>query len=379
MALFGTPSAFLGIDIGASSLKLVELVVRRRRIEVATYAQANMSNLLITPQEGKETSTITKVADTIAAMMDRAGVSADTAIAALPSSIVFSTVLTLPALPEAEIDKAVHFAARDVVPADIDEMVLGWSQLGASPHMDTDAAPERQAPALPGAAPAAIAAPPVATTSPLPIFVTAAPKDIVERYLKVMNLLRLRLQALEVETFPLVRSLFENPLVAEGLIVDIGDVTTTFHIIDAGTPRLSHTIEFGGANITAAIAEALHLSQEAAEVEKVSHGASDSASQPLREAVTKACAPLLDQARQLLALYASQGSRAPRKSLLIGGGANLKGLVAMWEAALGHKAVIGNPWRGLAYPQALEEKLQRLGPTYAVAVGLAERGARSVQ
>lgn len=365
MALFGIPNAFLGIDIGSSSLKLVELVNRRRRLEVVTYAQANLPNLLVTPGTD-ENAAVNRVADTIAAMIDKSGTSTDTVIAALPSSIVFSTVLTLPPLSDQEIDKAVRFAARDVVPADLDEMVLGWSRVGETPHMDTDQSADLSTEASPAG-------------NPIPIFVTAAPKDIVSRYLKVMNILRLRVQALEVETFPLIRSLFENPAAAEGLIADIGDITTTFHIIAQGTPRLSHTIEFGGRSITNQIASVLHLSPEAAEAQKITHGAGKTGEPNFQEAVVQATQPLLDQAGQLLSLYVSQSGRAIRRSLLIGGGANLKGLTAMWENSLGHKAVVGNPWRGLAYPQALEAQLQMLGPTYAVAVGLAERGARSIQ
>lgn len=371
MALFGTPNAFLGIDIGSSSLKLVELVVRRRRIEVATYAQASLPNILVTPGPD-ENAAVSRVADTIAAMLDKAGVSADTAVAALPSSIVFSTVLTLPNLPEKEIDKAVRFAARDVVPADLDDMVLGWSRLGETPHMDTDVVTAAETTTSPGPAT------PAEATS-FPVFVTAAPKDIVDRYLKVMNLLRLRVQALEVETFPLVRSLFENPTGAEGLIADIGDITTTFHVIDGGAPRISHTIEFGGHNITQTIAEAMQVSVEEAEKQKVTFGASPAGEPKLQETVVKAMQPLLEHAHQLLSLYASQSGRMISRTILIGGGANLKGLPTMWENSLGHKAAVGNPWRGLAYPQAVESQLQILGPTYAVAVGLAERGARSVQ
>lgn len=371
MALFGTPNAFLGIDIGSSSLKLVELVNRRRRLEVAAYAQANLPNLLVAPG-ADENGAVNRVADTIAAMIEKSGASTDTIIAALPSSIVFSTVLTLPPLSDEEIDKAVRFAARDVVPADLDEMVLGWSRVGEIPHMDTDVPADLSTADLAKgeASPA---------SSPIPIFVTAAPKDIVSRYLKVMNLLRLRVQALEVETFPLIRSLFENPATAEGLLVDIGDITTTFHIVSAGTPRLSHTIEFGGASITNHIASVLQISPSAAEAQKITHGAGQTGNADFQGAVSKAVQPLLDQAGQLLSLYASQSGRTIRRSLLIGGGASLKGLTALWEGSLGHQAVVGNPWRGLAYPQALETQLQRLGPTYAVAVGLAERGARSLQ
>lgn len=336
MAIFGTPNAFLGLDIGTSNIKLVELVNRRRRIELATYAQASLPNLLIHPN-GDEQTAIVKTANTVASMLDAAHTSADTVIAALPSSIVFSTVVTLPPLPEKEINQAVHFAARDVVPADLTDMVLGWSRVGETPHMDTDKTPapeESSSTAAPGSPPA-----PPAGDSNLPVFVTAAPKNIVERYLKVMRLLKLEVKALEVETFPLVRALFDNPLAASGLIIDIGDQVTTFHIINAGIPRASRTIDYG----------------------------------------VSAVQPLIDHVKSFLNTYTAHSQSSPAKVYVVGGGANLADVDDAIAEALGRPVTLGNPWRGLSFPQGLEPRLQALGPAFAVAVGLALRGARGVQ
>ena len=54
MAFLGTPNSFIGIDIGTSSLKIVELLRRRRRLEVATYAQAPYVNPLVAETVSKD-------------------------------------------------------------------------------------------------------------------------------------------------------------------------------------------------------------------------------------------------------------------------------------------------------------------------------------
>src|SRR3989344_5940684 len=227
MAFFGTPNSFLGIDIGTSSLKLVELVDRRKRFEISTYAQANIPNLLINPKEGQADTAISRIASTLSRMIELSGVSTDIVIAALPSTTVFSSLLTMPPLPDQEMDKAVRFAARDVVPADINEMVLGWSKVAAEPHMETDAL-MNQSPA------AAMPTPGVGLgggNAKVPVFLTAAPKAVVDRYIRVMDILHLKIFALEVETFPLVRSLLSSAQ-DSALLVDIGDRATVFHIAD---------------------------------------------------------------------------------------------------------------------------------------------------
>lgn len=371
MALFGNPNAFLGIDIGTSHIKFVELLDRRRRIEVATYAQAKLVNPLLQPA-GDNSSAVERVAGVLSRMIDQSSVSADTVVASLPSGIVFSSVISLPPLSDDEINKAVHFEAKEVVPAELDDMVLGWSRVGNDPHMDTD----KPAPPAPAAPPGAE---PTKTSQPasVPIFITAAPKDVVDRYMKVISLLGLQLKAIEVETFSLIRSLFGTPG-GTGLIVDIGDRATTFNIVVQGTPRIAYTIEHGGYHITTHIAKTLGLSETEAEAQKVRFGLNKDAPADVHQAIQAGTNEIFQQGKRMLSLYRSRYQQEINRTILIGGGANLKNLADVWSNIVGTQTVVGNPWRGLTYPQALEPTLQELGPTFAVAVGLAQRGFNTI-
>lgn len=370
MAFFGNPNSFLGIDIGTSSLKLVELVGRKRRIELTAYAQAALENPL--DDEGVKTEeVITRAAGVIRTMMDKAGTSSDQAVVALPASAVFTSVLEMPPMPEAEMQKAVEFAARDVVPAELEDIVLGYSRLGEKPHLaikskGAEVTPAPNVPTL---------VTPSDTT--VPVFITAAPKYLVERYIALLDRLEMKLVALELETFPLVRSLLPSET-ASAMAVDIGDRATTYHIIDRGTPRVSYTAEYGGFTITEQIAAASSISFEEAEKLKAQHGLLDSASPVQKEAALKVVTTQAGKAKEVLDRYHQQGGRQITSTVLIGGGANLPGLVDVWQSVVGHKVSVGNPWRGLSYPQQLESRLQYLGPAYGVAVGLALRNFMGV-
>lgn len=367
-AFFGSPNSFLGIDIGTSSLKIVELIQRKQRIELSTYAEAPIPNVLV-DQQIKTDEALEQTGSIITKMIEQAGVSTDVAVAALPNSIVFSTVTTMPRIPDKEMDKAVRFAARDLVPADLDEMVLGWSRVGTEPHMPTDGKSEKKQAAKQSSA---------TTGEPSPVFLTAAPQAIVERYLQLMKQLKLRLLALEVETFPLIRSLMSTPD-ATGLIVDIGDLNTTFHIIDTGTPRVSHTMDIGGKHITDAIAAALSISPVEAENQKAEYGLATESPSEQRTATEAVVKKQIEKAQDLINLYQQKENHTIKQAHLIGGGAKLKGLREYWGRATGVAVQLGNPWKGLSYPQALESRLQELGPTYGVAVGLALRGFSTIQ
>lgn len=365
MALFGSSNAYIGVDLGTSTSKIVELIDRRRRIELTTYAESNMRNLLVNPPNSDQDA-ISRTADVLRQMMEQAGTSADSAVAALPGGVVFSTVLMMPRIPDSEMEKAVRFAARDVVPADIDEMVLGWSRVGSQPHMATDHA---DATALPDATKVQDSI----SDGPLPVFITAAPKDVVSRYVAVFESMQITLLALEVETFPLVRSLLHSEANST-LLLDIGSRATTFHIIDGGTPRVSHTIDFGGYDITSSVAKAINISEQEAEAHKVEKGMSDAQDEHIRTAIISAVSRQTEKAKDLLALYEQQEKRKITKAVLIGGGANLEGLAGYVGKELGVQASVGNPWKGLSYPGKLEGVLTEIGPRFGVAVGLALRG-----
>ena len=363
MALFGKPHAFVGLDIGSSSLKVVELIDRNKRVEVATYASAEMGNKLIDPEA--DAAVVKETADVITQLLEHGDVAADTAVVALPNSIVFSTVLKLPDVEDEQMAKAVQAAARDVVPANLNELTLSWSRLGAQPHSEGE----------PQAAEDATSATHNAQNI-VPVFVTAAPKLIVERYQAVVKAADLELLALEVETAPLTRSLLGGPK-DSALIVDIGDAVTTFHIIDQGTPRVTHSVDDGGLAISQEIAGALSISAAEAEQFKKQHGLEASAPAGMPAAAQAATKRLTDEASQVVSLYADQEGRQIKKTLLIGGGALLKGLAEFWSNEVGHQATVGNPWKGLAYPQELEARVKELGPSYAVAIGLAQRGIQA--
>lgn len=372
MALFGSPRAYIGVDIGTSTSKVVELIDRRRRIELVTYAEANLKNMLVNPPNGNQDA-IDRTADALKQMMEKSGAVADAAVAALPGGAVFSTVLMLPPIPESEMEKAVRFAARDVIPADIDEMVLGWSRVGSESHMTTDLAQSKEMKKPEEGEKVG------EEDGPVPVFITAAPKDVVDRYIAVFEKLQITLLSLEVETFSLARSLLSSDA-KPTLLIDFGARATTFHILDGGIPRVSHTIDFGGFDLTKNIAEALSIPELQAEDIKNKFGISQKQEASVRERMEGLVKRQVEKAKDLIALYEQKESKKISKSILIGGGANLAGLSQYWSKELAMQATLGNPWKGLAYPANIEPLLNEIGPRFGVACGLALRGfAQGVQ
>ena len=325
----------------------------------------------MSPPNGNQDA-VDRTAEALKQMLERAGVVSKGAVAALPGGAVFSTVLTLPNIPESEMENAVRFAARDIIPADIDEMVLGWSRVGREAHMTTDIIFDKSL-EKPAETKKIELGMDGKSEDIVSVFITAAPKDIVSRYIAVFEKLQITLLSLEVETFSLARSLMSAGA-KPTLLVDCGVRTTTYHIIDDGIPRVSHTLDFGGFDITKNMAELSGISEKEAEKLKNSLGISDKQSQKVRSNIENLLARQMEKAEDLVRLYEQKSSSKIVKSILIGGGANLPGFSEYWSKKFKMETSVGDPWKGLSYPATIGTVLQKNGPRFGVAVGLALRG-----
>lgn len=370
MSLFSRRESYLGLDIGTSSVKLVELVREGRSgVRLSTYAVANGT---IPLGEGSDGDAIARIAMLLRAMAERAQVTSENVVAALPSLSVFSSVITLPNMSGRDLDQAVTLAAKNYVPSPLKDVVLGWTTIedaipAASGSKATPPSGSPQ-PTLPPAP----TSPPVKERKHLDIFLTAAPKDLVQRYSSVIERLNYRLVALEVESFPLSRSLLGKDM-DPALLVDIGDRATSFSIVDRGYLRLNQSVDIGGATLTLAVTQRTGLSAEAADQKKRSSGLLGGTADAVSEAMRPVVRDLIERARNLRRLYEQKSLRSLRRVVLIGGGANLPALPAVWTEMTGLPTVVGNPWSSIIVPAQLQDRLRTLGPSFAVAVGLALR------
>lgn len=417
MSLFRNRTTGIGVDLGTSTLKVVELTEDKGNIALASYAIAQQPNVLV---ESGRTDAVGQMAVILREVFNRASISRGQVYAALPILSVFSTVLELPAMPDRDLESAVTFAARSYVPSLLTDVVLGWTPVGepreaggtqraaATPAVPVGPGnapapppgappPPVRAAVTPAPAPPPTAAPgssptltvehlrpPPATEQRVPIkrpqtrkiqeiFLTAAPRDLVDRYTQLFERLDIEIAALEVESFPLARSLLQGET-RPAMIIDFGDCTTSFSVVDEGYLRVNQAVDMGGDSLTKAITEKLSISYEEAEERKRTEGLGGrDASGPVAAAMRPILSELIERGETLRRLYERKRARTIGRIILIGGGALLPGLSPFWNQATGLPAEVGNPWRGVGVPSALTDVLRDLGPAFAVAVGLALR------
>lgn len=340
--LFKNKESYLGIDLGSTSIKLVELRKEKGVPTLATYGYAEraMGNIV----HGNPDSILEKMVSLLKKLYQETGAVSYKGVTALPNFSVFNSVISLPIMNKKELDSAVRWEAKKFVPMPLEEVVLDWSII------DTIQVNKSR--------------------KSYRILLTAASRNLVKRYLEIFKQSDLQLLSIETEAFALARALMGHSK-ETAMIVDASAVTTDIIIIEKGVPALNRSIDVGGITISRAIANSLNISFERAEQFKRDIGMGGNSKIP--QIIKGILKPVLDEIQYSLKLYQNQSGKIVEKIILTGGSAYLPSLDSYLANLLNLKVLIGDPWARIAHPEELKPALSEVAPRFSVAIGLALR------
>lgn len=374
MALFSGPERYLGVDIANSAVKAVELENVKGRAKLITYGYIEQQNTILTSDTPEARASIV---DALKRIQKEARTSTTNCVAALPSYTVFTSVIHVPEMPKKELAAAVQWEAKKFVPMPIEEMILDWKILQDnevsteySANNAVEQGQQRQNMGEQGTAKIKSK-----EKKFLKILLTAAPKDLVQRYLEVFKEAKLNLVSLETESFALERALIGNDK-SPIILIDVGAVATTISVVVDSVPLINRSIDIGGRTITKAIANSLNVDMDRAEQFKRDFGLAhtgNAGGDQIPKRIEFMVQAVVDEVKYVLNLYQSQGGSQIEKIVLAGGSAWLPNFTQYLSSVLGYKVFIGDPWARVMYPMDLQPVLQQVGPRLAVATGLAMR------
>src|SRR3989344_2859504 len=110
------PERYLGIDVGTSFVKIVELSQRGKRIKLDNYGEMEASSLYEKSFRTFEKSTLSvsnsDVVKAVKGILKEAKIKTAEGYFSIPDFSTFFTSFHLPAMPKEELPKAVEFEAR---------------------------------------------------------------------------------------------------------------------------------------------------------------------------------------------------------------------------------------------------------------------------
>ena len=349
-------SGNIGIDIGTSSVKIVELQKKGGRFELANYGMFELTGAGYSSEGSSNWQSILKmpdkeISDGIMETMKRAGISSTDVIASIPSFSTFATVIEMPYISNDDLARALPFEAKKYIPIPLDEVVLDWSIVGVIDGADKTVG---------------------GNPSMVEVFLAAVPKDETTRYQSIMKNAGLKIQALELENSALIRALLGNDL-SPAVIVNIGGRSTSIIIINRGYERVSHNYEIGGFEITKAISQSLSVNLEKAEELKRRFGLKKTDENIINESMISLIDMMVFETQKTVSNYEEFKKEKIANIMLIDGLTNMPGLSGYFKEKLGREVIVGNPFSRVMYPQELKPLLGELSSTLSIATGLAMR------
>lgn len=355
---------FIGIDIGTSNIKIVELKISGNKPVLTNYSWISISNLM-SANDLKLASFDAVLPEYLKRMLKESKIKSRRAFLSMPAFGGLITTIEFPNMNKDDLDQAIKFEARKYIPSSLEDIVLSWDVIGKqaeqkvavdniaevtekNQNSDVTENPEK-----------------------IQILLVAAPKDKVIKYEKLIGDIGLQLESIEIESFSLVRSLIGNDQ-GNFVIVDIGSRVCNIVLVEKGIIKANRNIDSGGKDISRVIARSMNIDDERAEKLKISG----------KDFLNKESGmnfPAIDLiineiARVLSAYYKGEAKTVVDGIIISGGTAGLKGIENCFFKALGIKTIIGNPFSRIEYDKKIESKLKIIGNQFSVAVGLALAG-----
>ena len=220
-------STALGLDIGTSSIKYLEVTKDKSGPQVTSYG------LIPTPPgavQSEASADIDALVEAIKRVIHDGGAKSQDVTIALPDSQVFTRVIEVPNLSDKELANSIHWEAEQYIPMPLDEVYMDFSKLRTVTSSECIAK--------------------------LEILLVAAPKLLVDKFQRITEAAGLTPIAMETDVLSISRALVPpNTQSPAMLLVNIGAQTTSIAVLEHGIIAFSRSVEIAGTALPRAVAQ----------------------------------------------------------------------------------------------------------------------------
>ncbi|KAA0888840.1 type IV pilus biogenesis protein PilM [Oryzomonas rubra] len=348
MFLFRKQKDVIGIDIGSSSVKLVQIKCLKDAFQLLNVG------IVPLPPEAIVDNTLIDSASIVAALKSLTaslGVKVRDVACSISGNSVIIRKITLAAMPVEELEDQITWEAEQYIPFDINDVNMDFQ----------------------------ILSPDSIDSTKMNVLLVASKKDIINDYVAVFNEAAMQLSVVDVDSFA-VQNAFEinhdvgpDEVVA---LINIGANIMNINIVKDGITLLTRDVQMGGNLYTEEIQKQMGLgSAEAESAKLLAHEAQNSA---LLDVLGKVNDTLTQEIRRSLDFYNSTANEDRITKIFVSGGCSkVYRLNETVSEKLSLPVEIINPFAKLKYNEKDfdPEYLQEIGPLMAVSVGLAIRRA----
>lgn len=335
--------SLIGLDIGRSFIKVVQVKKSGSKLSLESCAT------VVTPSGGIQSDSpfeLKRVSEAIRNCVKAAKSQDDSCAVSLVESQVVTRLIDMPNLTDKELSSAINWEADQYIPLPIRDVNLQYQ---------------------------IISRPDANTSDKMQVLLIAAPKRMVEKYLRVVKDAGLNARALETESSALSRALIkvDDP---PSIIISFGAVSTELILVKDGHVVFTRSLATGGVNLTRSIMAEFNMAEAQAEEYKHAYGILED---KLGGKVSNILKPILELVVGEV-IKATEFSRSHlanhtiARIIMCGGGAYLPGFTEYLTQRTSLEVLLADPWSNFE-KEGLIMRLPGQGSFYSVATGLALR------
>lgn len=340
----------LGLDIGASSIKVVQLRKERGAAVLETYGE-----LALGPYAGVEVGQATnltadKIGENLKDLLREASVTTTDAGVSIPFSRSLLTLVELPRAKTQEEQKTIiELEARKYIPVPVAEVQLDWFVIPDPISSEEKDLPQK-----------------------IKVLIVAVHNDELTLLQNVVQGAGLVTDFYEIEIFSTIRSVVDEP-VKPLMVIDIGASATKVYIVEHGVVAISHSIQQGGQDVTHTISTSKNIPFAKAEELKKENGFAASPEIYDHQSIESVYSHIFEETKRAQVQYETGNEKKISSIILTGGGGVTKDLVTYAKQFFSVEVRISDPFAKVQAPEFMRPVLREIGPEFAVAVGLALR------
>lgn len=344
MSLLSGVSAFFGLDIGTTGLRLVELRGNGTSKALVKYAYVPVDPKL---SQSDSQADKQKMGQAIANLIAEAKLTTRNVAVGLPSSRVFTTVADLDRLPTSELGKALLYQADSLIPTPPADSKIDWALLGDSPK----------------------------DKSKVEVLLSSVPNNYVEQRLDLLESIGLNVIAFEPDGLALPRAVIAQGTTMPQLVIDMGNISTDLVIAIGDAPRLVRSIPTGSEAIVRSAQQNLGIDEKQAQQFVFKFGVSkDKLEGQVYQAIVSTVDILVAEIDKSIKFFQARYPDEKLERMIVTGGASA---IPEFPLYLANKFTmnveIGNAWRNVSFEASRQNELLAVSNQFSVAVGLAER------
>ena len=344
----GKSKNLVGLDIGSSAIKLVELKEAKGGFSLVKAGVEYLSSEAIVDGAIMDASL---VVDTISKLNSAQGVKNANYGTSVSGHSVIVKKISLPSMSPEELSESIQWEAEQYIPFDINDVNLDYVLLDR-PGEGADT---------------------------MDVLLVAVKKDKINDYTSVISQTGKSPMLVDVDAFALQNAFEVNYEVEPDRVIalaNIGASVTNVNILQGGNTIFWRDISIGGNQFTDAVQRELHLPREQAEALKKGEPTGEYTLQsilPILNAVSEDVATELGKTLDFFA--ATSNTERVSKLYIAGGTAKVYNIDHVLREKFGFEVEILNPFKNVTVNESDfdPEWLNEVAPAMTVAVGLAIR------